>query len=229
MGKIHVYFFPFLTKNCTVPREPSWREWFESFISDIDLDVDWVNTALNSDKKGQIAFTLEDTFIRGIHTSSGWLPAPPSKNPDMHHAKMLENITESGTDEIILYVFGHCGPGQDKLWSPNGKEGCSADQLFGYLSRIPKNFSGKIKLHGCNTAVPNILSRTQAFAYELFRKMKEAGYDSVQIYGYTSNIANFHTRMSDGSIHRHRVNPQTNAVERNKNNRVLITDAVRIQ
>ncbi len=144
----------------------------------------------------------------------------------MHYTKAFPHHLHGRNDdptEITLYIFGHCAPGQNQLHSPNLQEACSVDQLVSYCELIPNTFPGKIKLYGCETAVPDVLSKTQAFASQFFVKMRQKSFNNVRIYGYTTNIANFHTRMDDDSIHRHR-----NGV-RNKSVKKLITDEVKLQ
>ncbi|AEV62878.1 hypothetical protein [Pseudomonas ogarae] len=121
----------------------------------------WVNTRENWRKarRSKIQANTERTDLADYEffTFDG-----PSK-------KRLKERLQSciGPDEVI-YIFGHCAPGSIELSKEvsASSESITAFALAKTLKdgvSLNENFAGKIKIYGCNSALPNGTNKSFAF------------------------------------------------------------------
>ncbi|WP_431494784.1 hypothetical protein [Pseudomonas brassicacearum] len=154
----------------------------------------WVNTRENWRKarRSKIEANTERTDLADYEffTFDG-----PSK-------KRLKERLQSciGPDEVI-YIFGHCAPGSIELSKEvsASSESITAFALAKILKdgvSLNKNFAGKIKIYGCNSALPN--GAKKSFAHSFACIMKLYHYDNCEIHGYAETLV-------DGYVGAHKI------------------------
>ncbi len=199
-GHLHCIFLPFRTQNC-VAIPSGMINWLASWVMDVG-QTNWADQMLGHDKQAIGSCTLDHYYEIG-ERKNGTYTSAERTGPNAY-IEILKDAGKSFGVSDSLYVVGHCGPGEENLYSPNSKESCGVDQLAAYLSHLPKDFKGKLKVHGCSSAAAGWLPQNQSFAKRLFDKMTTDGYQNLALYGYTNTIVTWHTSMADGSWHKHR-------------------------
>lgn len=154
----------------------------------------WVNTRENWRKarRSKIEANTERTDLADYEffTFDG-----PSK-------KRLKERLKSciGPDEVI-YIFGHCAPGSIDLSKETSasSESITAFALAKTLKdevSLNKSFAGKIKIYGCNSALPN--GAKKSFAHSFACIMKLYLYHNCEIHGYAETLV-------DGYVGAHKI------------------------
>ena len=105
-----------------------------------------------------------------------------------------------GPDEVI-YIFGHCAPGSIDLAKEvsASSESITAFALAKTLKNevfFNKSFAGKIKIYGCNSALPN--GAKKSFAHSFACIMKLYLYHNCEIHGYAETLV-------DGYVGAHKI------------------------
>jgi hypothetical protein len=121
---------------------------------------------------------------------------------DKPSKKRLKKRLESciGPDETI-YIFGHCAPGSISLSQETSasSESITAFALAKELKNevlLNKNFAGKIKIYGCNSALPS--GAKKSFAHSFACIMKLYLYHNCEIHGYAETLV-------DGYVGAHKI------------------------
>lgn len=105
-----------------------------------------------------------------------------------------------GPNEVI-YIFGHCAPGSTIISKEASadSESISALVLARTLKKdvlLNRSFAGKIKIYGCNSALPSGTKRS--FAHSFACMMKLYLYHNCEIHGYAETLV-------DGYVGAHKI------------------------
>ena len=103
--------------------------------------------------------------------------------------------------EDTLYIRGHCDPGGTALESSDHKEQATVAQVVYILkNKLKFNFSGKVKIFACHSALDSITQGS--FAYQLAEEMRDANWQSCTFYGYEQAMRTYpqggHKLAADG-------------------------------
>lgn len=124
-----------------------------------------------------------------------------------------------------LYIFGHCGAGEDTLQSWKHESTIKVNDLADALKTkgLPEGFAGKIKIYGCSSGASSSWAMGaltwQSFAQKFADAMYLRGYRSCTFFGYTESVRSLYENIN-GNMHKGTAPGWTTPAKRAKSVRV---------